>query len=149
MPVEAIGAEGDDHIGPDVPESEVDLLAEQGLIHAVEGPVGMLQQDHFVDPEAVGGVVQLRAANRAEADLLRASRASPAGLAERRAQQRDACSFGRTHRQGAAARQRLVVRVREDRRASTGPSRAGPAGIAHPIQRAPLACADDPSIRRS
>ena len=99
----------------------------------------------------MGGVVQLRAANRAEADLLRAARAAPAGLAERRAQQRDACPFGRTHRQRAAARQRLVVRVREDREQSTARQRAGPAGHARTpdVQRAPLASIDDPSIRRS
>ena len=40
MPVEAVGAEGDDHIGPDVPEREDDLVAEQRLIHAVRDPSG-------------------------------------------------------------------------------------------------------------
>ena len=110
----------------------------------------MIQQDYFVDPEAMGGVVQLRAANRArptssEHPGLRRP-ASPASRTTARG-----VLLGRTHRQGATARQRLVVRVRENSEQSTARQRAGPAGHTRTpeVQRPPLASTDNPSMRRS
>src|SRR5690348_16576530 len=125
MPVETVGAKGNHEVRAHVADGQDDLVLEERRIDAVQRAVRVVQQDDFVEPKAFRRAVQFHAAHGAERDVLLASGRASAGFAARDAEHRHPRAFGRAARQGSAARQRLIVGVREDRQEPAAGEEAG------------------------